>query len=395
MQALKLVRHFFQAIALVIFVYQMNGALWKYFSFTRISYIETKDIKDAELPSIFICPSKRGIYEGSPNKAEHGYLNIHDFAHGSVNGSRDFVSWNGISNQSYGNITRQMFKQIGWYEIEGEPKKNWETTKENAAEDFFLFEGGFCEKIVVDNNLNVSELFWTSLVLNGPRYQILIADVSRSLYYKLDTGSLMGDTIFSQRSLIKWYMIDFEEVHWMKNTGECAVYGEGEDFKTFADCVANEHEKIFNPILGCRVPWLSAPQDQRVCEGRILLSEDKLVQLQKSIELIYNKIKLSKMDRQYNACLKPCRELKAYSKLTTEDPMPYGYSSVTLSFSDKVKVIRYMESYGMFDLVVEVGSSLGLWIGLSALGVFDLVLRAGTFIQQKCSKRLYRYFSPV
>ena len=31
-------------------------------------------------------------------------------------------------------------------------------------------------------------------------------------------------------------------------------------------------------------------------------------------------------------------------------------------------------AYSEFDLIVEVGSSLGLWIGLSALGVFDLFL---------------------
>ena len=33
-----------------------------------------------------------------------------------------------------------------------------------------------------------------------------------------------------------------------------------------------------------------------------------------------------------------------------------------------------MQAYGFFDLIVEVGSSLGLWIGLSALGVLDLAL---------------------
>ena len=42
-----------------------------------------------------------------------------------------------------------------------------------------------------------------------------------------------------------------------------------------------------------------------------------------------------------------------------------------------------MEAYGFFDLVVEVGSSLGLWIGLSALGVFDLLLDIVALCQSK------------
>ena len=38
-----------------------------------------------------------------------------------------------------------------------------------------------------------------------------------------------------------------------------------------------------------------------------------------------------------------------------------------------VKTTRHRFAYGLFELVVDVGSSLGLWIGLSFLGVFDLV----------------------
>ena len=60
---------------------------------------------------------------------------------------------------------------------------------------------------------------------------------------------------------------------------------------------------------------------------------------------------------------------------------------VFLSFEKKVKVIWFMEAYGLFDLLVEVGSSLGLWIGLSSLGVFDLLLQAGAIIQEKYWKR--------
>ena len=37
----------------------------------------------------------------------------------------------------------------------------------------------------------------------------------------------------------------------------------------------------------------------------------------------------------------------------------------------------------VFDLIVEVGSSLGLWIGISALGIFDILLDAGSVIIKK------------
>ena len=44
---------------------------------------------------------------------------------------------------------------------------------------------------------------------------------------------------------------------------------------------------------------------------------------------------------------------------------------IGISFEQKVEVEEEMNNYNLFNLIVEVGSSLGLWIGLSAIGVFD------------------------
>ena len=45
-----------------------------------------------------------------------------------------------------------------------------------------------------------------------------------------------------------------------------------------------------------------------------------------------------------------------------------------------MKVTTHHKAYSLFDLIVDIGSSLGLWIGLSALGVFDLLIEAGDII---------------
>ena len=60
--------------------------------------------------------------------------------------------------------------------------------------------------------------------------------------------------------------------------------------------------------------------------------------------------------------------------------------SLYLQLSPQVQVKEYHEAYDVFDLVVEVGSSLGLWIGLSALGVFDLLLKAGAIAKTVLGK---------
>ena len=86
-------------------------------------------------------------------------------------------------------------------------------------------------------------------------------------------------------------------------------------------------------------------------------------------------------------CLRPCQEVKAISKLKNWAQLSTDYSvklmGINLNFRKTVKVTTHHKAYGLFDLIVDVGSSLGLWIGLSALGMFDLVIEAGHWVSAR------------
>ena len=56
MKILIMVRKLLQIAALAIFSYQMVLAFGKYSAFSSTTVEETKDIRDAILPSIFVCP---------------------------------------------------------------------------------------------------------------------------------------------------------------------------------------------------------------------------------------------------------------------------------------------------------------------------------------------------
>ena len=86
----------------------------------------------------------------------------------------------------------------------------------------------------------------------------------------------------------KYYSIELEEIHWLKESGECMYYGVEEQFDSFADCVANEYEKIFKPTLGCTIPWHSAPgctipwhsapKNEKICNTKLNSNGSTMVQ---------------------------------------------------------------------------------------------------------------------
>ena len=104
MQAVKLARNVFQVVALAIFAYQMVEALEKYFSFKRIAFMETKDIEDTEMPSIFIYPAKQDLNVKTQNTTKHGYYDLWSFLVSLLKSRSDIVSWEGMQNLSYFNF---------------------------------------------------------------------------------------------------------------------------------------------------------------------------------------------------------------------------------------------------------------------------------------------------
>ena len=54
---------------------------------------------------------------------------------------------------------------------------------------------------------------------------------------------------------------------------------------------------------------------------------------------------------------------------------------VNLNFDDSIEEEKIIPAYDLAALLVEVGSSLGLWLGLSVVGVFDILVLVTLRIQ--------------
>ena len=76
-----------------------------------------------------------------------------------------------------------------------------------------------------------------------------------------------------------------------------------------------------------------------------------------------------------SSCKLPCQYMnfhvqKLHEAIYESDPVFY----LSLNFVDTVDVLEEQSNYDGFDLIVETGSSLGLWLGLSLLGIFDILV---------------------
>ena len=73
------------------------------------------------------------------------------------------------------------------------------------------------------------------------------------------------------------------------------------------------------------------------------------------------------------SCPRPCKHISVQVTKTNAFNAK-NKDFIELHVASKLNIHRHIYNYDGFALTVEVGSSLGLWIGLSALGIVDIIL---------------------
>ena len=87
----------------------------------------------------------------------------------------------------------------------------------------------------------------------------------------------------------------------------------------------------------------------------------------------------------YSKCLKPCITMDVKLKEVHVISNLAFYGGIEINIHDE-EIIVYTDTYAydMFSLIVDLGSALGLWLGLSALSIFDYVIEALIFSKTFC-----------
>ena len=172
-----------------------------------------------------------------------------------------------------------------------------------------------------------------------------------------------------------YYEIDITITKKRAREGTCRNY---EKPFEYGECVDSVIKKKMNDMIGCIPPWIKFNMveiDKDICTNQVNITSTQVMDIVSVMEQLNHDIKfLKELKLTSEECKPSCTQMKVASKMTSYVSGNWSGYYFTMLFNDIIKVQKEVTSYDIFSLCFEIGSSLGLWIGLSAMGVFHLIV---------------------
>ena len=267
------------------------------------------------------------------------------------------INWGGHKNLTFDEAAKLLFHP-NYNNIEFNPHLPFE--------DVFIWPHGFCKRKT--GIISFDEIM---IATPGAAMKVFITDPGRSLFYKISETSQVGSKIILDSYRIhRFFQVKVVEKLLYKDYEHCSDYGPDHEYISLAECVEEEGKRMFVPLLGCMIPWMS---DEQRCTQPVFMSTQNLNVLLDYLLGNYNKIK-SGLDLE-SSCLPPCHQLEVQTThLRDFKAASWDFSKIYLMFENNIARGTSAPKYSVSDLLVEVGSSLGLWLGLSVIGSYDLIV---------------------
>ncbi len=299
------------------------------------------DIVNVPAPLLYICPNKQYDY----SKLE------------AIGYSSEFHLIKANETGVWGPSINETWEQLIGNVLINSPEEQKSTievlTEHVELEEQLYPKFGYC--FDVKNYSMTGTIVFRFNDITGVTF--LLSDPSTKSYIQSDPNSHQGEVLQIDKSAAYSYYIDLE-IHQLSETSNCNPQPE----YSYANCVDDFVSKDFMPSLGCIPPLLS---DHDHCE------ENKS-NVTNYISNYAQKYLSNVATKAETGCKKPCRQLKMKVTLKgqTSNQKAYG----VFNFNPKVKVLTELPNYNWFNFIIDIGSSLGTWAGLSAISLVDFAL---------------------
>ena len=351
----------------VMLCYQMHIAVDKLVNPSLVDSTKNLNFTEITPPLITFCPVDQWKY------TDTGYVDMKTVMKGSYGGFfPENIGWGAQLNMTFDQMRKQLLKVDG-QNIEIYYKKGTKYEK-TAFEKRFYPKYGICFDVF---NYPISKyielLFLLSANAHGRKLEstvdVLITDLKQRTANTINIESNWGSSITIPSGAIHEYLVRVELVSFFdpRNRDACKSYGVGE----YENCVTKELLKVWKPLINCNPPWMTS-RDQ--CLGVINNTIGNIDEIQKKVSDTVDGIYEMGTYPAKERCTKPCnitqsdivlrKIIKSKGKCKT--------NILKLKFANIVVYKTKILDYGTSKFFIDFGSSLGLWFGLSLIGLTDL-----------------------
>ena len=213
--------------------------------------VENKNISYLDLPILISICHKNPF--NSSKAASMGFGDMYEFFQGKQENT-----WSWFGND--GNLT---YNETIDGVVEQEIKINSVSSTTPLAKRFLLFDGECKVAEGLPSNILDSNGF-LSIDLASGKYEVYVVDagltginipkyVQTGDKIKIDATAAKPENV----SVVELYSIQLRETSIETGDGSCAMYGAESQYKSYADCKAEEYRRIILPVLNCTIPWIS------------------------------------------------------------------------------------------------------------------------------------------
>ena len=366
-----------QVLAFAIFIFQMQNSVKKFVEKPIVQISSTKDIDDIKMPIIYVCQDSQFDYEMSKS---YGYEWIENYFSGILSGSSK-ISFSG----KHDNVTFwDLFHKLYIHDTSSFNAENYN------PEDSDLYEWKKLSAVKVAINP-----YGYCMKLNQSRGSTYFSSTQKSIFLIVDpqADNLMqishlengyGELGPTANGKYDYFSYDMDISLYDSSIlvdQACTDY----DATGYTDCLFKVMEERLLKWYGCLIPMFAYNESLLCNENKeILVSNES----RKEIMQEFNRLAIGQEFKSFESCLPPCVTMSIKLKQlkhVTNNPNAAG---VRIDMNKKtVNVYILAISYDVFNLVVDLGSALGLWFGLSAISIYDTIIEVIVIIFKKNCNR--------
>ena len=359
-----------------MFIYQLSTAIGNLIEMPNVDSSYQRDLSEKDLPLITVCPTSQTNYT---KLYELGYIYKAQLQAGLSNCSTgfecEFISWG-----HHLNITQEeLYGQIYNAQLAKDVLFNIPNLESKLV---FIPRFGYCKEILMLHPQTL--IIYNKHVFTDLR--IFFSDKNYRSHFSLAFRTHWGDKVIVPFG--KTFYTDVE----ITKTSTCKIMEEDPQLFNYGQCVDNNLKISMGKLYGCVPPWMSKTNQ---CNTILEFKKEQHLKFFLDYAIKIEQMKNIPEELECRTCESTYYHVRVDDELDPDgDWGMYGNKTIRaiIFFDTRVKITERVHSYDAFKFIIDVGSSLGLWLGLSVLSIYDLFALAVDFIK---NNKVWEKFNSV